>query len=401
MVRLFPCLVLLLCSACAALPIRDPVSLEHYQARLRTADGWQLSLFRLPPAATARDLPHFGVPVLLVHGTAINRYNFMLPGSNLAQYLSQSGFDVWLPELRGDRSSRAPDRRTWRRGQWTLEDMVDHDIPAVLDHVLAESGAERVWWIGHSLGGILGYLSLQHSRADDIAGIIAIGSPGAFEQPSRLLQRAAQAAAGLPRRGQFSTRGAGRLLAPLAHVAPDNNLLHGIVNHQNVDLADMTGMVNEAMENVSMATVRQYISWLESGVLTSADGSRNYSDGLAQIQVPALLVAGRVDHIVPPWTVRAGYQLLGSEDKSFVVLGRGWGTQYDYGHGDLLVGSRVEEELFPLLGQWLRARATGRGGPKGALEVLVSERQDPLLQAEELADEPETGERSDGPEVDQ
>ncbi len=34
---------------CAATPIRDPSALEHFEARVRSSDGWGLSLFRIPP----------------------------------------------------------------------------------------------------------------------------------------------------------------------------------------------------------------------------------------------------------------------------------------------------------------------------------------------------------------
>ncbi len=386
---------------CVAVPIRDPSVLEHYEAALQTNDGWELSLFHLPPAPEASGLAHFGTPVLLAHGTAINRFNFMLTGSNLARYLSDRGFDVWLPELRGDRSSRAPDKRTWRRGEWTLDDMVREDIPAVLDHIKAASGRDQVWWIGHSLGGILGYVTLQGPRAGDVAGIVAIGSPGDFRAPTRLAQRGHRAAHLLPRTGQVPSRGLARFAGPLVHLAPDSNLLHAILNYDNIELGSMVSFVNPGMENISMALIRQYRSWLVSGSIQSADGKVNYSDGLAKVTAPALLISGRVDHIVPPWVVRAAYDRLGSIDKSFVVLGQGWGTRHDYGHGDLLVGSRVVEEVFPLVSEWMEARIGGEDAPMGALELSVQERADPLLEASELDDEDSDSAPHDGQEAGQ
>ena len=373
--------------ACVAVPIRDPSVLEHYEAAVHTNDGWEISLFRLPPAASAADAAHFGTPVLLAHGTAVNRFNFMLTGCDLAQFLSERGFDVWIPELRGDRSSRAPDKRTWRRGEWTLDDMVREDIPRVLDHIKAGTGQDQVWWIGHSLGGILGYVTLQGPRAADVAGIIALGSPGDFDVPNRLLQRAQRSAHLLPAYGQVPTRGLAKFAAPLLHLGPDSPLLHTILNYDNIDLDGMVEFVDPGMENIAVSLVRQYESWMLSGFIGSADGKLNYSEGLAQVQVPALLIAGRVDHIVPPWLVRSAYDRLGSADKSFVVLGRGWGTRHDYGHGDLLVGSRVEKEVFPLISDWLEARIVGGDAPTGALELSVQERMDPLLEASALDDE--------------
>jgi hypothetical protein len=147
-----------------------------------------------------------------------------------------------------------------------------------------------------------------------------------------------------------------------------------------------------------MALVRQYRSWLASGFIGSADGKVNYSEGLARVTAPALFISGRVDHVVPPWVVRAAYDRIGSRDKSLVVLGQGWGTRHDYGHGDLLVGSRVVEEVFPLVSEWLEARIGGGDAPTGALEISVQERSDPLLEASELDDVDLDSEPHDGQE---
>jgi len=372
--------------ACVAAPIRDPSALEYFEARVRSEDGWELSLFRIPPSSAAADEPHFGTPVLLAHSTAVNRYNFMLTGSNLARFLSERGFDVWMPELRGDRSSRSPHPRVWRRGEWTVEDMVGRDIPAVLDHIKEASGRDQVWWIGQSLGGILGYLTLQGPRSADVAGLVAIGAPGSYENPSRLALRSDKLAALLPRHGQLPARALARFLLPIVHLAPENNLLHAILNYENVKLENMVGFVGVAMENISIPLLRQYSQWIDQGHITSADGKTDYTEGLAQITVPALLMAGRVDHVVPVWAVRAAYERISSTDKSFVVLGRGWGTRHDYGHADLVVGSRAKEEVFPLISEWLESRIGGLDAPTGMLELHVEETKDPLLEAVDLED---------------
>jgi len=383
-----------------ALPIRDPSVLQHFEGQVSSEDGWELSLFRIPPAAAASAEPHYGTPVVLAHGTAINRYNFMLAGSNLARFLSDRGFDVWMPELRGDRSSRAPDARVWRRGEWNVDEMVRYDVPVLLDHIKRASGRDQVWWVGHSLGGILGYLALQGSRSDDIAGLVAIGSPGSYEHPSRLVVRSTKAAALLPKRGQLPARDLARLSVPLIRVAPDSNLLHAILNYDNIEPDDMVGFVGVGMENIAIGLVRQYTRWMKQGILTSVDGTNDYTAGLQRITVPTLLLAGRVDHVVPPWTVRAAFDRISSADKSFVILGRGWGTRHDYGHGDLVVGSRAGIEVFPLISEWMESRIAGRDAPTGLLELKVEAEKDPLLDASGLEDgelEPDAPGGAEGP----
>ncbi len=65
-----------------------------------TEDGW------------ANELRHYagsGDPVVLLHGMAANHYNFdYRPEVSLAAHLQDRGFDVWIPELRGDPGATPP-----------------------------------------------------------------------------------------------------------------------------------------------------------------------------------------------------------------------------------------------------------------------------------------------------
>ena len=347
-----------LLSACAAVPIRKPHQLDHFEATVRTPDGWELSLFRWRPAP-GPDARVNGVPVILAHGTAVNRMTFLAEGSDWAAFLSSRGFDVWIPEYRGDRSSRAPDRRTWKRAESGPDDIAGRDLPAVLDHVLQETGQEQVWWIGHSLGGLLGMILLQGDQADRIAGLVTLGSPGAIVHVGAASEQAHRMAALVPKRGAIPTRAMGRALLPTLDLAPDDRLFHALFNLENVDQRAMVGLVGPGMEDVGRGTWAQYGAWMESGNLTSADGSIDYTAGLADVRVPALVFAGRVDHTAAPWTVLAGFDGLGSTDKEFVILGRGWGQRHDYGHGDLLMGDWVEEEVLPRVAGWIEEQLLG------------------------------------------
>lgn len=343
-------------AGCAAPQVKNVAELDRYQTTVTTDDGWTLAVFRVPPAPGTEAMPGFGVPVLMPHGTSVNRFNYMTPGSDLAGYLSRQGYDVWVPEHRGDRSSRSPDPKGYRSGDWSIDDIADHDIPAVLDLVLRETKQPQVWWVGHSLGGILGYITAQSDRSPQVAGLVTIGSPGAYVHPSRWVLKNSRHTGLLPKSGQVPTRGAGKALVPVLDVAPDSRVLHVIFNLDNVDLPTLMRFTHEGMENIGRGMTEQYLSWLQQGDLTSRDGARNWTRGLSSIRQPAFVIAGRVDHIVPAWTARYGYEQLGSQDKTWQVMGVGWGHRADYGHGDLLVGRNVEVELFPLIGGWLDAR---------------------------------------------
>src|SRR5688572_17350102 len=117
----------------------------------RTADGWE---------ADVRHYPGEGPPVLLVHGMGANHYNWdYRPEVSLAHTLQARGWDVWIPELRGDPGSRAPSRRA--RSSGTFSDHATLDLPAAVDAVLAATGEDQLYWVGHSMGGMLLYTAVS------------------------------------------------------------------------------------------------------------------------------------------------------------------------------------------------------------------------------------------------
>ena len=116
-----------------------------------TADGWTIHAHHR--AAPTR---RFVEPVVLCHGFA-NNFSFLefLPPQNVAQFLTNLGFDTYSVAHRGDAHSVPPD--------WLVDadfdDLVRYDVPAVLEAVYAHSKKDRVLWVGHSLGGLLGLAS--------------------------------------------------------------------------------------------------------------------------------------------------------------------------------------------------------------------------------------------------
>jgi len=361
-------LLLVLLTGCTAARIAQPDALPAFDGFAQTADGWRLSMFRVPAVATGS--AHQGTPVLLVHGTATNRLTFMLKGSDLATYLSEEGFDVWIAELRGDRTSQPPTAAHWSRGDWDVDRMASQDVPAILHHITAATGRDDVLWVGHSLGGILGYITLQSpSLAPRVRGLVAIGSPGAFAQPTDAARRISGLDGLAPKNGQFGMRSLAALGKGSLRVGPDAPLFHMLFNAANLDVDAAANFASVGMENIGGQVIQQFDAWAEGGSLTSADGSTDWTAGLGSVQAPVLFVAGSVDHIAPPWTVRAAYDRVGSADKSWVTMGRGWGQREDYGHGDLLLGDWAFEEVFPQVKDWLVAHSgpsPGEAAPSSA-----------------------------------
>ncbi|XP_026271989.1 lipase 3-like [Frankliniella occidentalis] len=114
-----------------------------------TQDGYLLTVVRIPasPGAT---------PVLLLHGDLASSDSWMMrkDNSNLGTVLHEAGYDVWLGNVRGSTHSRAhrtlnsSDPAFW---EWSWHEMGMYDVPAMVDHVLARTGAASLHLIGHSM----------------------------------------------------------------------------------------------------------------------------------------------------------------------------------------------------------------------------------------------------------
>lgn len=83
----------------------------------------------------------------------------MRPSHGLAYILADHGFDVWLGNSRGNRYSRKhthlnPDYPEQRKQFWNFSwhEMGVHDLPAMIDYILKQSGRQKLHYIGHSQG---------------------------------------------------------------------------------------------------------------------------------------------------------------------------------------------------------------------------------------------------------
>ena len=57
--------------------------------------------------------------------------------------------------------------------------------------------------------------------------------------------------------------------------------------------------------------------------------------------------------VAPLASVLPAHEQLGSPEKDFFVLGSEAEGTRSYGHGDLIFGRHVVEEVFPLVSAWL------------------------------------------------
>lgn len=321
-----------------------PPTMEPSQVlEVQTSDGWLLDV---------RHYPGDGPPVLLVHGMGANHYNFDYREEvSLAHFLQQAGWDVWVPEMRGDPGSEGPSRLAAR--MYDFDDFARRDLPAAVDGVLAATGQDSLYWVGHSMGGMLLYTAVADYPHKIEAGV-AICSPGVFEdavKASHTLRTLGWVFGGervLP----------SRFIADLAGPLGRMNPFYGrIGNKENYDFAVTNGMARHAVVPLTHATVRQVLDWLEHGELVSSEGEPYLEDN----GVPVMLMAGSVDRIVAPDDVASTCERYGNCE--FKLLGVEGGMSVEYGHIDPVVGTTVQAEVYPLVLDFLERH---RGAPASA-----------------------------------
>ena len=182
----------------ADVPFRSLYDKETYE--FDTSDQWRLVITRYQGRAQAwhpRSAPRD--PVLLVHGFSQNRHAWT--AGDFVKRLVYRGMDVHILELRGHgKSNRALQEDTANRFNrsvptdwnyaWDFSDYFVTDVPAAIQAIKAKTGASKVLYIGHSMGGIIGY-GLAATRGD-IRCLMTLGSPVRLGSESTLVSAIAQ-----------------------------------------------------------------------------------------------------------------------------------------------------------------------------------------------------------------
>lgn len=126
--------------------------LEATKFSVTCADDWVLrGEWRAPAAPLA--------VVVLGHAMMVDRRTLdRPPGKGLASYLVEQGFAVVIADLRGHGESGP---RAEEGGNWTYDDLVTQDVPALIEFARVTFPGLPLFVVGHSLFGqtALGYLA--------------------------------------------------------------------------------------------------------------------------------------------------------------------------------------------------------------------------------------------------
>lgn len=147
-------------------PLNYPIE-EHV---VTTKDGYKLTVFRIQAKGTKITQ---GKPVIILqHGNEDSSDNWVINDENKAPgfYLANQGYDIWLPNNRGNKYSMTHEsislynRQFW---DYSFQEMGARDQPAIIDYILKKTGQEKVVFVGHSQGTTQMFAGLSDDESKD------------------------------------------------------------------------------------------------------------------------------------------------------------------------------------------------------------------------------------------
>lgn len=343
------------------------------QYYIETDDSWTLSLYRYTPERIDKRRE----PIILCHGFNFNSYMWDLDEKHsLAQYLQKRGYDVWAVNLRGSGNSSKPalsDLRSLTKLQiekipqilmrapmninkfdWTIDDHIHKDLPAIIEFIKSETGSREVTWIGHSMGGMVMYAYLESENPENLKRVVIIGSMINVKQPPKPVLAMVASQKPITDASLLINTTVAYQLRNLTFGAiklPWEELFY---NKENMDEMTAIQMFRISIDDTAPGVIAQFSDMIKSGDFTSTDKKFNYTENLHRINVPILFVAGSEDQMGSIETIYYAYERISSEEKEVHIFSKENGYSADYGHCDLILGKRSEEEVYNYIYNWLK-----------------------------------------------
>ncbi|MDT7908204.1 MAG: alpha/beta hydrolase [Candidatus Calescibacterium sp.] len=283
-------------------------------------------------------------PVILCHGLgAQGRYWYFDDELSWPKKLNDEGFNVFVPDLRGVGKTGGP-------YDFSFEDYI-YDVEAILEKVLKVEGVDKAHWVGHSMGGMVIYLSVSRNPQiqKKLKSFTAISSPYTIWAPWELwrithknyenLSQFFKKVDSIP----FSTFSYsfsifGDIIYPILKITKLIYLENFVWNLDNVPRDIRKRAMRYATGPVSTRVLEKF-----SKVLL---GYEDFNFSFEKFKVPALFIVGTKDYLASPPTVKLAYSKASSENKKFILAGVGEGFQTDYGHVDITASKLATEEIF-------------------------------------------------------
>lgn len=292
----------------------------------------------------------YRVPIVLVMSLVSRSYILDLAkGQSFVEFLVRQGYDVYLIDWGVPRPEHAKLR---------LEDYVLDFIPACVRVINADSGEPDVSMIGYCMGGQLAAMYTALHPSGPVKNLVCFTTPINAEGMSLYrtwtdsahfdLDRLIAALGNLP---PELIEMSFDMLRPFQKTAGQLKLLNNV--HDDAFVKAHLRFERWAADQIPFAgeTARQFITGFlrENKLVQNKFELAGRRVDFGQIRAPFLHIAAEHDHIVPAAASRDLIGLIGSEDKSEIVL-KG-------GHVSLVAGGNAIHRLWPQLDAWLAQRS--------------------------------------------
>ena len=293
------------------------------------------------------------VPILLIYALVNRSYILdLMPGNSFVEYLLGEGFDVYMLDW-GVPGKEDKDL--------SFENYVLDYMPRAVKKVLRNSGAEEFTLFGYCMGGTMSvmYASLFPDKplknlvllaapidfTPENSGLYGIWFDEKYQDPDVIIETFGNVPASLAYTGTA-------MLRPMTnYVGTYMSMWDLIAKDKPIDgYKAMSKWANDPVP-VPGAAYKQWIEdfYQQNKLVKGEMMLRGRRVDLSNIECPVLNLAGEKDHLVFRPQAEATMDLIGSEDKEFVVL--------DAGHVGLVMGRGAKKDLWPQVSNWLEPRS--------------------------------------------
>lgn len=139
----------------------------------KTEDGYYLTLHRIPHGKKKERNSETGDKirpvVFLQHGLLCSSSNWVanFPNTSLAFILADSGYDVWMGNVRGNTYSKKHETLSVRSAafwDFSFDEIAKYDLPAMIGYILQNTTHEQLYYIGHSQGTMMIFAGLSENK---------------------------------------------------------------------------------------------------------------------------------------------------------------------------------------------------------------------------------------------
>ena len=268
---------------------------------------------------------HNAPPVLMLHGSIENgRIFYSESGKGFAPFLANYEFDVFSPDLRGRGKSVPP---ISLNAQYGLSEIIQEDLPALINKIKELKGNVPQHWVAHSWGGVLLLAFLAKNPS-----IVRVASLVFFATKRRISVQSIRKIYMI----DLCWNWIGRLCI----------LAYGYLPAKDVKMGS---------DNESAKTHKETNQWIYGKKWIDWNDGFDYAAGLSSINLPPILsLTGIGDKVLGhPKDAQLLLDEIGMPNESVHILSKQNGNLQNYGHIDILTHPDCIKDHFPFTTQWM------------------------------------------------